>query len=452
MKKLSLLAIALMFSAALVMPAQAADMGERLKGHFLLAVQEHGELWYVHPDTGQRLFVATPDHAWQLIRDNFIGIKNVDLVKIPEAGESATAEGLALRDRLSGRFLLAVESKGEVWYVNPHDGFRHYLGTGASTFDKIKFIALGATSADISAVPADENGIVVSQPSLNQADQASVAKRDLNAIKANLGSVEYKNAALGYEFASSLWSAYEAFNRDHQNYPEIKWFENILEWNLPIYFDETGFTLDPKGQVYWKWDNFSNEFFKMYFENFSFEREADWNALMTFSLPAEVATPDHGLLPAGTYYYSAEHGFLTQEQFDQRDDTLFVFTLKGVDVDAEAERIMKQIEELQDGLEAYWSDVKGYPKAYEEPIVLGENGRTKLVESFGFHDPQHYGEVYIDHIESGSPTTQIVYDSVLDGEFYEITWTLWGETDKYEPGVYEATPYKITRVGPLPQK
>lgn len=55
----------------------------RLKGHFLLQVQSHGEAWYVSPTTGKRYSLGRPQDAFNIMRGQGLGISNNDLARIP---------------------------------------------------------------------------------------------------------------------------------------------------------------------------------------------------------------------------------------------------------------------------------------------------------------------------------------------------------------------------------
>lgn len=54
-----------------------------LKGKILLQVDERGEAWYVHPDTGKRYYMKDGNAAYQLMRLYSLGISNDNLGKIP---------------------------------------------------------------------------------------------------------------------------------------------------------------------------------------------------------------------------------------------------------------------------------------------------------------------------------------------------------------------------------
>lgn len=380
MKRVLLAALAVLTVFSTVSPAIAAEqsnLSERLKGHFLLSVQDRGKIWYVSPEAGTRVHIPDATNAWMLIKDRMIGISNADLAKIPEPGQSA--QDPALRDRLSGQFLLAVENHGEVWYVNPHTQARHYLGYGEETYNKVKAVALGITMNDLDQVPLQ--GRVFG----------------LNQIEESVSQVNYTSAELGWEFASTLWRGYESFNRDHDHYPEIKWFDNVLGWNQTISLSERGFTLDTDTQViYWEWNNFSAEFYKMYTNDFSFVIDSDTgDATMKFYLPASVNTPNYGTLAPGTYYFVTGLGLLNADQYRLRDE-LFSQELTGrLDIDSIKDRL-DQVEYTdatygwlfaQSMWEAYeqYYEVNGYYVGtqwfenifeFGQPIYLGPEGYT----------------------------------------------------------------------------
>lgn len=58
-----------------------------------------------------------------------------------------------LSERLSGKILLQVESKGEAWYVNPASGTRFYLGRPDDAFILMRRLGLGITNSDLTNIP-----------------------------------------------------------------------------------------------------------------------------------------------------------------------------------------------------------------------------------------------------------------------------------------------------------
>jgi hypothetical protein len=118
----------------------AQTLSDRLSGRILLQVESHGEAWYVNPLNGYRYSLGRPDDAWNLMRSLGLGISNKDL-------------GRALPSRLSGRILLAVESHGEAYYVDPLTLKPFYLGRPADAFNLMRRMGLGITNANLAQIP-----------------------------------------------------------------------------------------------------------------------------------------------------------------------------------------------------------------------------------------------------------------------------------------------------------
>ncbi len=182
------------------------ELVERTKGRILLQVEEHGEAWYVEPDREEKYYMRDGNAAYAALRRFGLGITNADLEKIPvgiedrfeeldtdadglsdkleEAlGSSPTnpdsdADGFAdgaevasdfsptgpdairtdalLRERLAGKILLQVESRGEAWYINPADHRRYYMTDGSAAYQIMRFLSLGITNTDLRRIPVGE--------------------------------------------------------------------------------------------------------------------------------------------------------------------------------------------------------------------------------------------------------------------------------------------------------
>ena len=86
-----------------------------------------------------------------------LGITNYDLEHIPRAGSSFKRIGNEdLVNRLKGKILLQVESKGEAWYVSPVDGKRHLLGKPDDALEVMKKLGLGITNRDLAKIRVGE--------------------------------------------------------------------------------------------------------------------------------------------------------------------------------------------------------------------------------------------------------------------------------------------------------
>ncbi len=174
----------------------------RLKGYILLQVEGRGEAWYVDEKSKQRYYLKDGQAAYVALRKFGLGITNIDLTKIPvgfedrfedvdsdndgladklevglgtdplksdsdsdgfsdgvelRSGNNPLGNGMLLKDiklidRLKGKILIQVESRGEAWYVNPKNGKRYYLKDGNAAYQIMRFLSLGITNSDISKI------------------------------------------------------------------------------------------------------------------------------------------------------------------------------------------------------------------------------------------------------------------------------------------------------------
>lgn len=179
------------------------NLTSRVIGFILLQVEEHGEAWYVDEITRLKYYMANGPIAYEMLRTFGLGITNDDLAKIPigleerfedldidgdglpdkmeeglktdvnnpdtdgdgfsdgdEAlggfnplGEGKMAYDNKMTNRLMGRILLQVESRGEAWYVNPNDGKRYYMKNGDAAYQIMRFLSLGITNEGLRKIP-----------------------------------------------------------------------------------------------------------------------------------------------------------------------------------------------------------------------------------------------------------------------------------------------------------
>lgn len=177
-----------------------ASIVRKVIGLILLQVQDLGRAWYVDPISTQKFYLADGPMAYQALRKFGYGITNADLAKIPIGMESrfemedADSDGLpdkleeaigtllkdadsdadgvsdgdevlrnftnplgkgkqvfssTLVNRLKGRIVLQVESRGEAWYIYPVDGKRYYLANGEAAYQIMRFLSLGITNENL---------------------------------------------------------------------------------------------------------------------------------------------------------------------------------------------------------------------------------------------------------------------------------------------------------------
>lgn len=179
-----------------------AKLIDRVRGRILLQVESHGEAWYVNPKDNKRFYLKDGATAYSLMREAGLGISNVDLAKIPVGFEDrfndtdSDGDGLAdklemglgtdpnkadtdgdgvndraeilagnnplgagtlsqdnsLANRLKGKIVLQVQSRGEAWYIDPSDGKRYYMRDGDAAYQIMRFRSLGITNSDLSKI------------------------------------------------------------------------------------------------------------------------------------------------------------------------------------------------------------------------------------------------------------------------------------------------------------
>jgi hypothetical protein len=211
---------------------KANDLTQKLSGRILLQVEEKGEAWYVSPHDQKRYFLGRPDDAFSVMREQGVGITNINLLKIPVSLNNLTGpdndkDGLPdlFEDAIgtdknspdtdsdgytdyieilngynplgsgkfnfdinfakaqSGKIFLQVESKGEAWYVNPVDNKRYFLGRSADAYQVMRKLGLGISNKDLGKlVEAKVLGEVVS----NNSNQVVSSEAELISFAKNI--------------------------------------------------------------------------------------------------------------------------------------------------------------------------------------------------------------------------------------------------------------------------
>jgi hypothetical protein len=176
-------------------------MHQRLKGKIMLKVEDSGKAYYVHPQKETMHYLGRPADAFQVMREQGVGITTKDLEKIPVgldnlSGADTDNDGLSdlfedaiatdknnpdtdgdgyndkqeLTDNYNpkgggvlshdlnfttthkGKIFLQVEGKGEAWYINPNNGKRYFLGRPADAFNVMRQLSLGISNNDFSTM------------------------------------------------------------------------------------------------------------------------------------------------------------------------------------------------------------------------------------------------------------------------------------------------------------
>ncbi|MFA6321953.1 MAG: serine hydrolase [Candidatus Buchananbacteria bacterium] len=67
--------------------------------------------------------------------------------------QPASAAEVSLAKKMSGKFLLQVQSYGRIWYVYPKTNQRYYLKSGAMALDTLKSLSLSLAPIDLQKIP-----------------------------------------------------------------------------------------------------------------------------------------------------------------------------------------------------------------------------------------------------------------------------------------------------------
>lgn len=125
----------------------ASSSSNNLKGRILLQVESKGEAWYIEPKSGERIYMANGDEAYNIMRTSGVGITNRDLDKLK------ANKLLALKQK--GKIFLQVQSHGEAYYVD-FKGILHYLKNGTEAYNIMRSQGLGITNKDLEKIPFKE--------------------------------------------------------------------------------------------------------------------------------------------------------------------------------------------------------------------------------------------------------------------------------------------------------
>ncbi|HOZ53509.1 MAG TPA: SH3 domain-containing protein [bacterium] len=128
--------------------ADSKSVIDRVKGYIILAVEKKGEAYYVTED-GEAIYMKNGVSAFDIMRKLGLGISNANLSKLQQGDKT-------LKNRLSGKIVLAVEKNGEAYYINPSDLKIYYLKDGEAAFEIMRSKGLGISNANLSKISKKE--------------------------------------------------------------------------------------------------------------------------------------------------------------------------------------------------------------------------------------------------------------------------------------------------------
>lgn len=145
---LAMLAIMTVFGlSGLPSVTKAESLESKLSGRVLLAVESHGETWYLSPGNERRYFLKDATDTLDIMKQLGLGISNTDFDSFDNKAPM----------RLSGKILLKVQNRGEAYYVNPVDLKMHYLGTPDQALKLMQSLSLGISDFNLAKISTSEN-------------------------------------------------------------------------------------------------------------------------------------------------------------------------------------------------------------------------------------------------------------------------------------------------------
>ncbi len=123
-KKLRILLV-LIISLAFIGPVDAVGLADSLSGKILLQVEENGEAWYVNPQTKTRYYMGRPADAFALMQELGLGISNADFGSFNLVAPDRLAGRILLLVEKNGEAYYVNPENNEMLFLGrPADAFQ----------------------------------------------------------------------------------------------------------------------------------------------------------------------------------------------------------------------------------------------------------------------------------------------------------------------------------------
>lgn len=212
MKKISKIIIVFCLFLFFAPSVQAANLGQKLKGYFLLQLENNGYVWYVNPSNSNRYLIKDSTAATELINQFAVKVGVGELKKIPtgvsqidkqyyDYSADTDKDGLVdalekvigtdykkadtdgdkkndstelknsydptskktqkimasknLIKKYAGKILISADNK-QIWYFNPKDNKKYYLFDASVALNVLGHLALGIKDADLNQITKKE--------------------------------------------------------------------------------------------------------------------------------------------------------------------------------------------------------------------------------------------------------------------------------------------------------
>jgi len=125
-----------------------------LAGEIVVQTDGSKGMWYISPRDKSRYYAKNDAELFAIASQQSIGISSKDIKKIPLSAKQKADKKLV--QRLKGLFVLQVEDKGQMWYINPTNGIRYYVKDAQALRDLMLKIGV------------KEKGVVIASYAMNR--------------------------------------------------------------------------------------------------------------------------------------------------------------------------------------------------------------------------------------------------------------------------------------------
>jgi hypothetical protein len=154
----------------LVVYGLIAGAAASLTGRLVIDSADNDRFWYVSPRDNRRYELGfNARQAQGTIQRLAMGISDANLNLIPR-GKDSPIQDQTMSRRLSGYFLKAIESGGEIWYVNPLDLRRYYFLPTDISYRFLRSLAVADATGELKRysigfeIPAPKVGCMYGNP------------------------------------------------------------------------------------------------------------------------------------------------------------------------------------------------------------------------------------------------------------------------------------------------
>ncbi len=158
-KKLCILFVFIV-SIAFIAPVDAASLADSLSGKILLQVEENGEAWYISPLTKTRYYMGRPADAFALMRELGLGISNADFDLFNLVAPSRLSGRILLQVEENGEAYYVNPKNNEMLFLGrPADAFQIMREQGLGITNASLGTLTIETGYDVPAIGEEEEPI-----------------------------------------------------------------------------------------------------------------------------------------------------------------------------------------------------------------------------------------------------------------------------------------------------